>query len=173
MDSTQLWTLTDGNAGNRRQADALAAALTHGPVMDWVLEPQAPWSWCAPRALPRASAAFGTSFAHALAQSPRLAIGCGRQGALATRLLRQRGSKVVQILDVGVDVPSVGCIILAGGGKAEVANRQRIGRGLRAKKLGPNIDSTCHWMPSAASPTECPQPTMASGAAVITKLISP
>jgi superfamily II DNA or RNA helicase len=43
------------------------------------------------------------------------------------------------ILDVGVDVPSVGCIVLAGGGKAEVANRQRIGRGLRAKKIGPNI----------------------------------
>ena len=29
--------------------------------------------------------------------------------------------------------------MLAGGGKAEVANRQRIGRGLRAKKTGPNI----------------------------------
>ena len=99
MDSTQLWTLTDGNAGNRRQADALAAALTHGPVMDWVLEPQTPWSWCAPRMLPGASAAFGTSFAQTLEQPPRLAIGCGRQGALATRLLRQRGSTAVQILD--------------------------------------------------------------------------
>jgi superfamily II DNA or RNA helicase len=43
------------------------------------------------------------------------------------------------ILDVGVDVPSVGMIILAGGGKAEVALRQRIGRGLRSKKIGPNI----------------------------------
>jgi len=43
------------------------------------------------------------------------------------------------ILDVGVDVPSVGMIILAGGGKAEVAQRQRIGRGLRAKKFGPNV----------------------------------
>lgn len=43
------------------------------------------------------------------------------------------------ILDVGVDVPSVGQVILAGGGKAEVAVRQRIGRGLRAKKKGPNI----------------------------------
>ena len=42
------------------------------------------------------------------------------------------------ILDVGVDVPSVGMIILAGGGKAEVATRQRIGRGLREKKTGPN-----------------------------------
>lgn len=40
------------------------------------------------------------------------------------------------ILDVGVDVPAVGMIILAGGGKAEVALRQRIGRGLRAKESG-------------------------------------
>ncbi|TSP13935.1 DEAD/DEAH box helicase [Cupriavidus campinensis] len=43
------------------------------------------------------------------------------------------------ILDVGVDVPAVGMVILAGGGKAEVALRQRIGRGLRAKKRGPNV----------------------------------
>ncbi len=43
------------------------------------------------------------------------------------------------ILDVGVDVPAVGMIVLAGGGKAEVALRQRIGRGLRAKKVGPNV----------------------------------
>jgi superfamily II DNA or RNA helicase len=45
------------------------------------------------------------------------------------------------ILDVGVDVPAVGLVVLAGGGKAEVAHRQRIGRGLRAKKTGPNL---CH-----------------------------
>lgn len=43
------------------------------------------------------------------------------------------------VLDVGVDVPAVGMVILAGGGKAEVALRQRIGRGLRAKKFGPNV----------------------------------
>lgn len=52
------------------------------------------------------------------------------------------------ILDVGVDVPAVGLVQLAGGGKAEVALRQRIGRGLRAKKNGPNvafvIDYTCN-----------------------------
>lgn len=42
------------------------------------------------------------------------------------------------ILDVGVDVPAVGVVVLAGGGKAEVALRQRVGRGLRAKKKGPN-----------------------------------
>lgn len=43
------------------------------------------------------------------------------------------------ILDVGVDVPAIGMVILTGGGKAEVALRQRIGRGLRAKKNGPNV----------------------------------
>jgi superfamily II DNA or RNA helicase len=43
------------------------------------------------------------------------------------------------ILDVGVDVPAIGMVILAGGGKAEVGTRQRIGRGLREKHTGPNI----------------------------------
>lgn len=43
------------------------------------------------------------------------------------------------ILDVGVDVPSVGAVILAGGGKAEVEMRQRVGRGLRAKKNRANV----------------------------------
>lgn len=38
------------------------------------------------------------------------------------------------ILDVGVDVPAIGLVVLGGGGKAEVALRQRIGRGLREKK---------------------------------------
>lgn len=43
------------------------------------------------------------------------------------------------ILDVGVDVPSIGMVILAAGGQAEVQLRQRIGRGLRRKKTGKNI----------------------------------
>ncbi|MCK1543401.1 DEAD/DEAH box helicase [Bradyrhizobium sp. 179] len=43
------------------------------------------------------------------------------------------------IVDVGVDVPSIGLVILAGGGKGEIPLRQRIGRGLRAKKSGPNV----------------------------------
>ena len=64
--------LTDGNAGNVRQARALAAALGR-PAREWVLRPRAPWRW--------------------------LAIGCGRQAALATRLLRRRGAQAVQILD--------------------------------------------------------------------------
>lgn len=40
------------------------------------------------------------------------------------------------IMDVGVDVPAVGMVVLAGAGKAEVALRQRIGRGLRRKPKG-------------------------------------
>lgn len=43
------------------------------------------------------------------------------------------------ILDVGVDCPALGMVINAAGGKAEVNLRQRIGRGLRAKKVGPNV----------------------------------
>ena len=43
------------------------------------------------------------------------------------------------ILDVGVDVPAVSMVILASAGKAEIALRQRIGRGLRAKKNQANI----------------------------------
>lgn len=43
------------------------------------------------------------------------------------------------ILDVGVDCPAVGLVVLAGGGKAEVATRQRIGRGLREKKASINV----------------------------------
>ena len=43
------------------------------------------------------------------------------------------------ILDVGVDVQSVGAVIIADGGKAEVELRQRVGRGLRKKKKQANI----------------------------------
>ena len=52
------------------------------------------------------------------------------------------------ILDVGVDCPAIGLLQLAGGGKAEVALRQRIGRCLRRKKIKLNaalcIDYSCN-----------------------------
>lgn len=61
----------------------------------------------------------------------------------ALNMLKEKRVDIVigtTILDVGVDAPAVGFIILAGGGKAEVALRQRIGRGLREKKDGgPNV----------------------------------
>jgi mitochondrial fission protein ELM1 len=96
--SATVWSLSDGKAGNRRQADALAHALGR-PFRDWTLQPHPPWQWLAPRRWPGAGRAFGAEFARALAAPPRLAIGCGRQAALATRLLRERGARAVQILD--------------------------------------------------------------------------
>ncbi len=59
--------------------------------------------------------------------------------------LKELASGVIQvligsnILDVGVDCPALGMVINGAGGKAEVNLRQRIGRGLRAKKSGPNV----------------------------------
>lgn len=98
------WLLTDGHIGNLRQADALARALGMAAGAP-ELRPRAPWSWLAPRLLGGAGHAFGASFARQLQSGPLppLAIGCGRQGALATRLLRARGVRTVQILDPRVD----------------------------------------------------------------------
>lgn len=101
--SMQMWTLSDGHAGNSRQASALAAALDVGVASEHVLHPRIPWRWLAPRKWPGAAQAFGTEFSAALQAPPSLAIGCGRQAALATRLLRERGAKAVQILDPRLD----------------------------------------------------------------------
>ena len=97
------WTLSDGHAGNARQAQALAAAMGMPAVQDWSLQPQAPWRWLSPRRAPGARHAFGDAFARAMASPPRVAIGCGRQAALATRLLRERDTRAVQILDPRID----------------------------------------------------------------------
>lgn len=88
----------DGRAGNARQALALAHALDSRPS-EVTLQPRAPWRWLAPRRLPGAEAALGPVFRTACSAPPTVAIGCGRQAALATRLLRARGAKAVQILD--------------------------------------------------------------------------
>lgn len=96
-ENPRVWTLSDGHAGNVRQAHALADALGM-QQRDWALATRAPWRWTAPRG-PVAEHAFGPEFRLALAQPPALAIGCGRQAALATRLLGRHGSATVQILD--------------------------------------------------------------------------
>src|SRR5690606_30611294 len=90
--------LSDGRAGNARQALALAAALAPG-VQEMVLAPRPPWRWLAPRRFPGDSRAFGPGFAAGLSSPPALAVGCGRQAALATRILRSHGTRVVQVLD--------------------------------------------------------------------------
>lgn len=95
------WTLSDGHAGNVRQVRALARALAlpDADVAEITLHARAPWRWLAPRRLAGAERAFGADFARAALVPPRLAIGCGRQAALATRLLRGWGAQAVQILD--------------------------------------------------------------------------
>lgn len=101
--SPEVLCLTDGHAGNRRQAEALAQALGHGDAPHLTLQPGwAARAW-APRLFPAAGRALGADFPQALAHPPRLAIGCGRQAALATRLLRRAGSRVIQILDPRID----------------------------------------------------------------------
>jgi len=98
----ECWAITDRAAGNQRQALALAERLGL-PVRHLVLEPRAPWSWLAPRlalggrlALPRwQRSQFAPPW-------PQLAIGCGRDAALFTRLLRPLSGgrcHTAQILD--------------------------------------------------------------------------
>lgn len=102
--SIQICALSDGRAGNARQAEALAGILGDSGNLDIVtLEPQLPWRWAAPRYWPGAGRGYGNAFAALLEAPPTLAVGCGRQAALATRLLRERGTKTVQILDPRLD----------------------------------------------------------------------
>lgn len=109
--SLECWTLSDGRAGNVRQAQALAAAL-HPAPQEWTLEARAPWRWWAPRRSPGSAHAFGDAFHLALTDAPALAIGCGRQAALATRELRARGAFAVQILDPRLD-PALWDLVIA------------------------------------------------------------
>lgn len=106
MNAPSCWVLSDGAAGNENQAVALARALGFDAEV-FSLTTRAPWRWFAPRFTPGAERAFGGDFAQRLGGPlPRIAIGCGRQAALATRLLKQRGSdaiRSVQILDPRID----------------------------------------------------------------------
>lgn len=96
-------TLHDGHAGNARQAQALARALGHAEAADLVVRPGPVARLLSPRRWPGAAVSLGQAFGASLQAPPKLAIGCGRQAALATRLLRERGSRAVQILDPRID----------------------------------------------------------------------
>lgn len=103
-DADAVWALSDGHAGNVRQAAALADALAIDERIEHcALHPSLPARVFAPRRYPLLRQPFGADFATLASMPPTLAIGCGRQAALATRLLRQRGSRVVQILDPRID----------------------------------------------------------------------
>lgn len=91
------WLLHDGRSGHRHQALALAEALGLKP-RELALPAGRLARWLAPRRWPGAEQAFGPAFTELLADPPAYAIGCGRLPALATRLLHERGTRVVQIL---------------------------------------------------------------------------
>lgn len=101
--SMDTWVLSDSRTGHERQSLALARALGASEPRLWRLAARTPWRWLAPRALPGAAQAFGAEFALALRHPPELAIGCGRQMGLATRLARAAGARAVQILDPHLD----------------------------------------------------------------------
>ena len=43
------------------------------------------------------------------------------------------------VFDEGMDVPTIGAVIMAGAGSSRIKNLQRLGRGLRRKKVGANV----------------------------------
>ena len=100
--AVNAWVVSDGAAGNARQALALARALDLKPrVVN--IDVRAPWRWLAPRLTTGAHAGLHDHAGVPIeAPWPDIAIGCGRQAALLTRMLR-RWSKgacfTVQILD--------------------------------------------------------------------------
>lgn len=99
---SECWAITNGAAGNERQALALAGRMGL-PVRSLVLQPRAPWSWLGPRITTGARLAVSGASRAALAPPwPTLAVGCGRDAALFTRMLRQLSGghcRAVQILD--------------------------------------------------------------------------
>ncbi|MET0332173.1 MAG: mitochondrial fission ELM1 family protein [Dyella sp.] len=102
----ECWMVTDGAAGNQRQAFALAERLPF-TVRPLDLQARAPWRWWAPRQLPGGRLALPADQRDGFAPPwPRVAIGCGRIGAHYTRMLRRLSggrSYTVQILDPRVD----------------------------------------------------------------------
>jgi hypothetical protein len=93
--------ITDGAAGNRRQALALAEALTPS-IRELVVELRAPWAWFAPRLLPGGRMALSRRQDSLTPPWPTLVIGCGRAAAWATRQIRDWSdgrALAVQILD--------------------------------------------------------------------------
>lgn len=100
------WVISDGAAGNERQALALASALDV-PARVMVLPLRPPWAWFAPRRFPGGRLALAPRDREGFeAPWPDLAIGCGRSAALLTRMLRDLAGGdcySVQILDPRID----------------------------------------------------------------------
>ncbi len=97
-----VWVISDGAAGNERQALSLADAMCLSAHVIR-LQPRAPWRWFAPRLTAGARLGFPAALRRELqAPWPLMAIGCGRQAALLTRGLREwseGATFTLQILD--------------------------------------------------------------------------
>lgn len=98
QNAEHCWVIHDGKAGNRRQALALAQAL-HWPFSEHAVTAKGVSHWFAPHNWPGSQHAFGSDFARGLKAPPAFVIGCGREAALASRLLKQAGSFAIQILN--------------------------------------------------------------------------
>ncbi|MGH9414110.1 MAG: mitochondrial fission ELM1 family protein, partial [Terriglobales bacterium] len=119
------WVISDGAAGNERQALALASALgVSARVM--TLQLRAPWAWLAPCRLPGGRLALGArDRAGFEAPWPDIAIGCGRSAALLTRMLRKLsdgGCYTVQILDPRIDPRHWDAVIVPAHDRLQGAN---------------------------------------------------
>ncbi len=102
LSNPSCWVISDGAAGNHRQAMALAVALELAPRVI-SLRLRQPWDWLAPRLQVAARQAMEDRNGLPIAAPwPDIAIGCGRRAALLTRCLRGwSGGRcfTVQILD--------------------------------------------------------------------------
>jgi mitochondrial fission protein ELM1 len=92
--TNHCWVIHDGRAGNRRQAIALAQALGWS-YEEKIIELGGPAKWFAPGLAFGSKKSLGSDFRN----PPPYVIGCGRQAAFATRLLKCAGSFAIQILD--------------------------------------------------------------------------
>ncbi|MDR3386310.1 MAG: mitochondrial fission ELM1 family protein [Rudaea sp.] len=105
-DSAHAWAISDGTAGNERQALALAGAMGLATSVHRIAL-HAPWRWFAPRLTAAIQLGMPSAQRGLLAPPwPEFAIGCGRQAALITRALRVLSGGAtftVQILDPRVD----------------------------------------------------------------------
>jgi uncharacterized protein len=105
-DTARTWVISDGAAGNERQVLALAAAMGLAATVHRVgLRP--PWRWFAPRLTTRLDLALPLPQRREFVPPwPQFVIGCGRQAATLTRVLRAcsgGATFTVQILDPRVD----------------------------------------------------------------------
>lgn len=102
-----IWAISDGAAGNERQAVSLARAVGESEPRVLRIQARVPWKWFSPRIVTGSHLAFGGEFAALLrGPLPRVAVGCGRQAALALQLLRRQSNgacRTVQILDPRIE----------------------------------------------------------------------